>query len=168
MNERDRAGVEAWRAMLLAYNAAMRAIDAELERTGSIPLTWYDVLLELNAAPGRKLRMQDLAGRVVLSRSRVSRLVDDMVRAGLVSRTRGEVDRREVWASITERGREDLRATAPRYLSGIERHFSSHLSDEEKVVVAVALTKVTAAHSPGGCTPEPMEARPPGRRGATG
>jgi DNA-binding MarR family transcriptional regulator len=73
--------------MLLAYNAAMRTIDAELARAHAIPLTWYDVLLELNAAPDRRLRMQELADRVVLSRTRVSRLVDDIVAAGLVTKT---------------------------------------------------------------------------------
>jgi DNA-binding MarR family transcriptional regulator len=143
----DDAGLEAWRAMLLAYNAAMRAIDVELDRTGRTPLTWYDVLLELNAAPDGRLQMQELANRVVLSRTRVSRLVDEMVHAGLVSKVRDDADRRVVWATITRRGAQDLRRTAPHYLRGIEAHFSSYLTQQEKAIVAAALTKVTAAHA---------------------
>lgn len=161
MTDRDDAGVEAWRAMLLAYNAAMRAIEADLDRAGTIPLTWYDVLLELAATPDRRLRMQELAGRVVLSRTRVSRLVDEMTRAGLVTRTRDEADRRVVWAGIAAEGVRALRSTAPHYLRGIRTHFAAHLTDEEKAALTRALTRVTAAHDPGRTArPVPGRARP--------
>jgi DNA-binding MarR family transcriptional regulator len=143
----DDSGLRAWRSMLLAYNAAMRAIDAELDRSNSIPLTWYDVLLELNAAPGRRLKMQDLAGRVVLSRTRVSRLVDEMAQAGLVTKSQDDLDRRSVWAAITDTGIRELRKTAPKYLRCIETYFAAHLTDEEKTVLATALGRVHAAHA---------------------
>ena len=149
----DDAGLRAWRSMLLAYNAAMRAIDAELDRAGSIPLTWYDVLLELNAAPGKRLRMQELAGRVVLSRTRVSRLVDEMARAGLVTKTPDDADRRSVFATITGTGARELRKTAPKYLNGIQAYFASHLTEAEKETIAAALDRVHAAHKPGSCQP---------------
>ena len=77
--------IAAWRSMLLAHSSALRAIEADMGAAGSIPLSWYDVLLELNGAGGR-LRMQELAGRVVLSRTRVSRLVDELEHRGLVTR----------------------------------------------------------------------------------
>lgn len=153
MTDRENVGLGAWRAMLLAYDAAMRAIDAELARAEAIPLSWYDVLLELRAAPDGRLRMQELSGRVVLSRTRVSRMVDDMAQAGLVDKVRDGTDRRVVWATITPSGVTALRSTAPLYLSGIERHFSAHLTDEEKRVVATALAKVTAAHTEPLCLP---------------
>lgn len=134
--------------MLLAHTAAIRAIDAELTRTGRIPLSWYDVLLELNAADDGRLRMQELADRVVLSRTRVSRLVDEMAHANLVDKTRDDDDRRVVWARITEHGTREFRTAAPIYLTGIESHFSSHLTEHEKKVIAGALTKVRHAHQP--------------------
>ena len=149
----DDAGLRAWRSMLLAYNAAIRAIDTELDRTGSIPLTWYDVLLELNAAPGRRLRMQELANRVVLSRTRVSRLVDEMASAGLVTKTPDDADRRSVLATITDAGIRELRKTAPKYLHGIQAYFASHLTEAEKETIATALDRVHAAHKPGSCQP---------------
>jgi DNA-binding MarR family transcriptional regulator len=142
----DDLPLRAWRAFLLAYNASLRAIEADVQRTGKVPLTWYDVLLELNAAPDRRLRMQDVADRVVLSRTRVSRLVDDLVDAGLVRKEPDPDDRRAVWAVITDEGRAALRETAPSYLRGIQRHFAAHLSEEELETVARSLTKVAHAH----------------------
>ncbi|MEU6065745.1 MULTISPECIES: MarR family winged helix-turn-helix transcriptional regulator [Streptomyces] len=141
MADRD-YGLEAWRAMLLAHNAALRAIESDVQRDGRVPLTWYDVLLELKAAGEEGLRMQEVAGRVVLSRTRVSRLVDDMVRAGLVRKMPDPHDRRVSWAAITDEGAAALRATAPVYLRSIRRHFSAHLTDEDAQVVAEALHKV--------------------------
>jgi DNA-binding MarR family transcriptional regulator len=143
----DDAGLRAWRAMLLAHAAALRAIEADLDRARCIPLTWYDVLLELNAAPDGRLRMHDLADRVVLSRTRVSRLADEMAVAGLVTKTRHQTDGRVVWGAITEAGHQALRATAPHYLRGIEEHFSRHLTEQEQEVVATALTKVRDARN---------------------
>ena len=139
----DDPGLAAWRAMLQAHSAALRAIDAELARAATIPLTWYDVLLELRGADDGRLQMQELGRRVVLSRTRVSRLVDEMTGPGLVGKVRDEDDRRVVWATITADGVAALRKTAPLYLRGIETHFSAHLTATEKEVVATALTKVS-------------------------
>ena len=81
----DEIDTTAWRAMLLAHHRTVRAMESELDRSGAIPLTWYDVLLELRSSADG-LRMQALSGRVVLSRTRVSRLVDELERDGLVQR----------------------------------------------------------------------------------
>lgn len=150
MTDRDHQ-LQAWRALLLAHNAAVRAIEADVQRHGRVPLTWYDVLLELNAAGERGLRMQQVADRVVLSRTRVSRLVDEMVQAGLVRKLPDDQDKRVSWAAITEDGGRALRETAPVYLRSIQRHFSAHLTDEEAQVVAAALAKVAQRDGDGGC-----------------
>lgn len=147
-DEANEECVGAWRSLLLAQNAVLRAIEADLRRAGHVPLTWYDVLLELNAAEGRRLRMQDLAGRTVLSRTRVSRLVDEMVRAGLVRREPDPSDGRGAFAVLTPAGRQALRRAAPGYLTGIRRHFTDHLDADELHHVAAALAKVAKAHEP--------------------
>ncbi len=144
----DELEIAAWRSLLLAQNAALRAIEARLAAAGQVPLTWYDVLLELDAAPGRRLRMQELAARVVLSRTRVSRLVDELVRAGLVCRAPDPDDGRAAFAVLTDAGRDRLRAAAPAYLEGIREHFARHLDPGELRTVRDALDKVTAAHRP--------------------
>lgn len=129
----------------MAHNRALRAIEADLRAAGTISLTWYDVLLELNGAGG-ELRMQELAHRVVLSRTRVSRLVDELERRGLVCREPDPDDGRSVRACITPDGRAALRAAAPRYLAGIERHFLRHLDATERQAIARGLGRVIDAH----------------------
>jgi DNA-binding MarR family transcriptional regulator len=143
----DEAGLQAWRAMLLAHAAALRAIEITLNDAGHIPLTWYDVLIELKAAPNGRLRMVELGERVVLSRSQVSRIVDQMAAVALVTKTRDPRDGRVLWAAITEKGVEAVLVTAPIYLRGIEKHFSRCLTASEKSVLTTALTKVRSAHT---------------------
>jgi DNA-binding MarR family transcriptional regulator len=140
--ERD---VAAWRALLLAHNRAVRAIEADLDASEAVPLGWYDVLLELQAEPDG-LRMQDLGERVVLSRTRVSRLVDELEAQGLVRRRRDPDDGRAAIAVITAAGRAAFTATAPIYLAKIDEHFNRHLTAREREVVATALTRVVDAH----------------------
>lgn len=132
----------AWAALLRVHAAVLPVLDAELQAAHELPITWYDVLLELNAAPGRRLTMGELGTRVVVSRSRVSRVVDDLVSAGLVARETNPDDRRSAYALITDIGRKRLRAAAPTYLAGIERHFTSRMSAAEAQTVARALNKV--------------------------
>ena len=135
----------AWSALLRVHAALLPVLERELAAAHGMPLSWYDVLLELNAAPDRRLRMSELGSRVVLSRERVSRVVDELERAGLVLRERNPDDKRSVYAVITPAGRKRLRAAAPAYLSGIERHFTGHLSDDEAGTITAALERVLAA-----------------------
>lgn len=142
----DRDPVAAWQAVLRAQNRALRAIEQDLHDQGLIPLSWYDVLLELNAAPGRQLRMQDLAARVVLSRTRVSRLVSELERIGYIERVPDPDDGRATLARITPEGRAARRQAAPAYLAGIEKHFSRHLTAAQQDAVAKGLQRVVDAH----------------------
>ena len=73
MAEEDDPDVEAWRSLLVAHSRLVPAMEKDLRAAGQVSLSWYDVLLELNAAPGRRLRMSELGQRAVLSRTRVSR-----------------------------------------------------------------------------------------------
>jgi DNA-binding MarR family transcriptional regulator len=142
----DDVDLSAWRALLLTQSRVVRAIERNLDAAGAIPLGWYDVLLELNAAPERQLRMQDLAARAVLSRTRVSRIVTELADAGYVERREDPADRRAWLATLTAEGRAVLKATAPRYLAGIEQHFNRHLTAVERRAIATALEKVVNAH----------------------
>lgn len=135
----------AWAGLLRVHAALVPRLERELADAHRMPLSWYDVLLELNAAPERRLRMSELGSRVVLSRERVSRVVDELERAGLVRRERNAEDRRSLFAVITPAGRDRLRAAAPTYLDGIARHFTDHLSDDEARTITVALERVLAA-----------------------
>jgi DNA-binding MarR family transcriptional regulator len=142
----EEVDVRAWRAVLLAQSRVVRAIERDLDAAGAISLGWYDVLLELNAAPDRQLRMQDLAMRAVLSRTRVSRIVTELADAGYVERREDPTDRRAWLATLTPAGRTVLEETAPRYLAGIEHHFNRHLNAADRIAVETALAKVVEAH----------------------
>lgn len=142
----DDPGVAAWAALLRTQAAVVRVLEREVEARTGLPLSWYDVLLELDAEADRGLRMQELGGRVVLSRTRVSRLVDEMVEAGLVGRAPDPWDGRAVRASITARGRQALRRAAPVYLAGIREHFAQHLTDRQLALLRTGLGRVLDAH----------------------
>ena len=138
-------GVEAWAALLRSHAAVVSRLEREMEADRRLPLSWYDVLLSL--ARSRGLRMQDLADAVVLSRTRVSRVVDEMEAAELVERRPNPADRRSTIVAITGKGRAAFRAAAPVYLSGIRRHFTDLLTADELECVRRALIKVVAAHA---------------------
>ena len=139
------SGAAAWGALLRARAAVVRVLERELEQSADMSLAWYDVLQELDSAPGHRLRMQELGERAVLSRSRVSRVVDELGRAGLATRERDPDDKRGSWAVLTDDGRDRLRRAAPGYLDGIARHFGDHLTDAERAAITTGLTRVLAA-----------------------
>ena len=121
----------AWSGFLLGHAQIVRALDAELEEEHGLPLTSYDVLIQLSLAPDRRLRMFELADAVVLSRSGLTRLVDRLERDGLVERERGEVDPRQMYARLTGRGLAVLADATPTHVAGVKERFLERLSDEQ-------------------------------------
>ena len=119
--------VDAWRGLLVAHSRLVPAVEADLRAAGQIPLSWYDVLLELNAAPERRLRMSELGQRVVLSRTRVSRIMDELAAAGLAGRQPDQADGRSSFAVLTAAGRDALRRAWPVYRDAIRRHLAAGL-----------------------------------------
>ncbi len=81
----DSPGVTAWAALLRTHAAVVPKLARAVAGAG-LQLSWYDVLLVLNAAPDRRLRMSDLGAAAVLSREQISRVVSELERAGLVER----------------------------------------------------------------------------------
>jgi DNA-binding MarR family transcriptional regulator len=108
-----------------------RALERELLVEQQLSLAAYDVLVQLAEAPGRKLRMTDLADAVLLSRSGVTRLVDRLEQAGLVARERTSLDGRGVDAVLTEQGLQRLRVASRTHLDGVVRHFVDRLEPAE-------------------------------------
>ena len=86
--------MEAWEAVLRTVGSLLKIFERELEEAEGLPLPWYDVLIQLSAAPDGRLRMQALAESVVLSRSGLTRLIDRMEKAGMVDREHSTEDRR--------------------------------------------------------------------------
>jgi DNA-binding MarR family transcriptional regulator len=136
----DRLAV--WRRFLEAHALVVGALEVELDEARGLPLAWYDVLVSLQEAPGHRLRMQDLAARVLFSRSGLTRLVDRMVRAGYVGREPCEDDRRGTYAVLLPAGARCLRDASGVHLRGVRDHFTRHLDDADVVALDVALGKV--------------------------
>ena len=139
---------EAWRALITAHAAAVERIERELSEAGLPPLGWYDVLLELWRAPGRRLRMHELAHAVVLSRSGLTRLVDRLEKEGLLRREPDPEDGRGSFAVLTDEGTRMREKMWPIYAEGIAKHFGAHISDEEAEVITRVLGRVRAAARP--------------------
>jgi len=123
--------VAAWRALLVAHSRLVPAMERDLRAAGQVSLSWYDVLLELNAAPGRRLRMSDLGERAVLSRTRVSRVVDELAAAGLAERQPDPADGRSSFAVLSPSGRNALRRAWPVYREAIRTHLRAGLSAQQ-------------------------------------
>ena len=92
--------------MLETHSRLVAELDAELERDHGLPLTSYEVLMYLGDADGERLRMGELADRLLLSRSGITRLVDRLERQGLIARERCTDDGRGFFALLTDAGRE--------------------------------------------------------------
>lgn len=132
----------AWRGLLRVHGALMKSLDAELEREHGLPLSSYEVLLFLESAPDGQLRMADLADRVLLSRSGMTRLVDRLEREGLIARAQCSRDARGCYAVLTERGRAALEQARPTHLTGVRERFLRHLAPEELEMLAACWERI--------------------------
>ena len=136
----------AWEALIRTVGSLLKTFERELQEAVGLPLPWYDVLIQLNAAPEGRLRMQALADSVVLSRSGLTRLIDRMEKAGLVCREPSREDRRGYYAILTEEGRQAFLRAKPVHESGIDEHFTRHLDDSDAEALLKALMKVRRAN----------------------
>jgi DNA-binding MarR family transcriptional regulator len=142
------AELRAWRSFLEAHARVFAHLEAELvSRTGT-SLADYDVLFQLAVAEDRRLRMRELADRVLLSRSGLTRLVDRLEASGLVARMPCPQDARGSFAVLTDRGLHRVREVTPVHLDGVRRTFLAALDDGDLAPLAVRLERVAelAAH----------------------
>jgi DNA-binding MarR family transcriptional regulator len=143
--ELDETHLAAWRAFVNAHAAVIDHIERELSAAGRISLAWYDVLVALWEAPDHRLRLNELARVIVLSRSGLTRLVDRLEEAGLLRREPSPGDLRGFYAVLTPEGREAQLRAWPVYARGIATHFAQHLTDAEAAIVAESLGRVDEA-----------------------
>ena len=145
-----------WRAFLECHVRLMELIERDIQERQSLPLSWFEVLLFLNEVPDGALRMQDLASRVLLSKSGLTRLVDRLEVAGLIERKSCPADRRGTYAAVTAKGRKTLREAQPLVMESIRNRFLKHLSAEEGRVLEELSKRILAANGyspqePEGC-----------------
>lgn len=131
-----------WRALISVTTGVLGALDGELQSEHGLSLGEYEVLVHLSEEPERSLRMTDLAGRLHLSPSGITRRIDGLERAGLVERQQCPSDRRGSNAVLTAEGVRRLAAAAPTHVRGVRAHFIDQLSDREIADLASALSSV--------------------------
>ena len=119
-----------------AHGTLVRRLDDDLRTTHGLTLSSYEVLLFLAWSPDRRMRMGDLAGRVLITLSGVTRLIGRLEREGLVRRERTPEDGRGSYAVLTEAGLLRLREAHPTHLAGVRRLFLGHFNDEELKTLA--------------------------------
>lgn len=134
--------LEMWRSFVRANALIVRRLDGDLMASHGLPLPWYDVLARLVEADGHRLRMSELAERVMLSPSGLTRLVDRMTEAGLIRREPAEGDARGFYAVLTDDGYQRLRAATGTHLRGILDHVLSRYSDTELNQIAAYLARL--------------------------
>ena len=138
------AELAVWRAFLRAHAEVTRRLEADLVAEHGLPLASYDVLVQLVEAPGRRLRMTELAEKVLLSRSGVTRLVDRLERDGLVLRETCPSDARGLYAVLTDAGYERLRTASGTHLRGVCSYVTGRLSAAQLAALGDALDALLA------------------------
>ncbi len=150
--------LEAWVSFLRAHAAVTRALSADLQREHGLTLNDYEVLLHLSHADDGALRRVDLAEKVVLTASGITRLLEGLERSGFVCKRTCPTDARVVYAQITAEGRAKLSEAAVTHLRGIDELFTGRYSESELTTLAELLSRLPVtgadcrAESPPACS----------------
>ncbi|MEU4419748.1 MarR family transcriptional regulator [Actinoplanes sp. NPDC024001] len=131
-----------WRSFLESSWALHTRLEDELRAATGLSMNDYHVLVVLAEAPGRRIRMGELANRLVLSPSRVTYQINSMIKRGLVRKESCPEDGRGYEAVLTEEGLETLRAAAPAHLTTVRKSFIDQLDDEELAVIGRAFARI--------------------------
>jgi DNA-binding MarR family transcriptional regulator len=136
------AELDAWRGFLRTHATLVSGLDEELTERHGLPLSSYDVLVQLDEAPEGRLRMSSLADAVLLSRSGLSRLVTRLEGQGLIERADCPNDARGAFAAITDEGRARLGEARTTHRAGVRSRFLDRLSDREQRQLAKAWSRL--------------------------
>jgi DNA-binding MarR family transcriptional regulator len=148
--------------LCFARSLLEETIDRRLRAGSGVTLAQHEVLYRLSLSPGGRLRMADLAGLLLSSKSGASRLVDRMAAAGMVEREACATDRRLVYAVLTPTGRATLRRSGPLFVDQVVAVFGVHLDADEHRALQGVLKKLLAAHGEWDvrrCEPPPLPMR---------
>jgi DNA-binding MarR family transcriptional regulator len=131
-----------WRALARFFVVAPRLLDEDLQRGAHMSLSAYTILLHLSEAPGRALRMTELANRAYLSGSRTTRLVDELIADGLAAKERNAADGRGFDVSLTEEGLAALQRAYPVHLRSVRARVLDHVDRSTLPCFAQAMSAI--------------------------
>jgi DNA-binding MarR family transcriptional regulator len=145
----------AWVNFLRAHSAVTRALNADLVQTHGLTINDYEVLLHLARAEERALRRVDLADRLLLTASGITRLLEGLERAGHVTKRRCDSDARVTYAVLTDAGFQKLHDASDTHFAGVRELFEDRFTDEELETLGELLARLPADDTdPGDCVPE--------------
>jgi DNA-binding MarR family transcriptional regulator len=133
----------AWRGMLEVHARVTQQLDAQMQSEHALSLSAYEVLMFLDDAPEHRLRMSEIADRVLLSRSGCTRLVDRLAEQGYVTRCADSSDGRGLYAQLTGAGLAKISAARATHRDGIRRFFLDHLTATDQIVLGDVWTRFT-------------------------
>lgn len=152
--QRTTPEITAWVGLLRAHASTTRRFNAELVAEHGLTLNDYEVLLHLSRADGRRLRRVDLAQRVLLTPSGITRLLEGLERCGFVERASCETDARVTYAQLTEAGEEKLQQAAETHVAGIRDFFRGRFTEDELEALGGLLGRLPLdAREEPDCTP---------------
>jgi DNA-binding MarR family transcriptional regulator len=134
----------AWRGVLEVHARVTQELDAQMRAEHGLSASAYEVLMFLDDAPEHRMRMSDIADRVLLSRSGCTRLVDRLVDQGYVTRCAATCDRRGLYAELTDAGLEKITAARVTHWEGIRRFFLDHLTATDLIALGDIWTRFRA------------------------
>jgi DNA-binding MarR family transcriptional regulator len=121
--------------MLQAHARVTQLLDAQMRAEHGMSVSAYEVLMFLSDAPDHRMRMSDIAQRVLLSRSGCTRLVDRLVELGYVTRCADDADGRGLYAELTEAGLVKARAARRTHLAGVRQFFLNRLTATDQIAL---------------------------------
>ena len=124
-------GVQAWTALCEVVDQVRVALNRDLQRCAGLTLADNLVLCQVAMAPGKRLRMVDIAGLLTIGKSAVTKTVDRLEERGLITRERDRSDRRTVYAALTAEGEKIFAAAQPVFADAVQRHFTGQLDQGE-------------------------------------
>lgn len=153
----DEGEQRSWRAFLLASRRLLDTLDREMQRDAGMPHAYYEILVRLSEAPDRALRMSELAGSLLSSRSRLSHAVTRLEESGWVVRRSCPGDRRGSFAVLTDQGYAVLAAAAPGHVTGVRAHLIDQLApgqlDQLREISEVVLRHLDEVDGSAGAVP---------------
>jgi DNA-binding MarR family transcriptional regulator len=157
--KRGEEGYAAWLDVFQAQTLVVRALEKIMKQEFGLPLADYEVLARLAEVPeGERVRMQELARKVLLSKSGLSQLFTKLERRGLVERRGDPENLRVTYATMTAEGREALERARPTFREEIEERFAGHLNEEEMRTIRRAMRKVIRSSGEEPLSDEPGDA----------
>lgn len=133
-----------WRAFLAATSAMGTTIDASMRAKHSMTLDDYEVLVHLSEATDHRLRMSELSGQIMHSRSRLTQRVDRLEERGFVARAKCDDDARGTWAILTDEGMAAIEKVAPSHLEDVRNFFFDHVDPADLPVLVRSFEEIAA------------------------